>query len=54
MNRLILRPTPFGWSVYLTDGKMLVRYRGPLSRWRALRYLARATRELRRLPGLGS
>jgi hypothetical protein len=38
---LMLRSMPDGWAVYLTDGRELVRYRGPGARWRALRYLAR-------------
>jgi hypothetical protein len=39
---MMLRPTPGGWAVYLTDGRELVHYHGPGARWRALRYLARA------------
>jgi hypothetical protein len=44
---LIIRPTRHGWAVYLTDGRELARFRGPGSKWRALRYLASATRALR-------
>jgi hypothetical protein len=40
---LIVRPTHRGWAVYLTDGRELARFRGPGSKWRALRYLATAT-----------
>ena len=40
---LIVRPTPDGWGVYLTNGQELARYRGPASKWRALRYLAAAS-----------
>lgn len=36
---LILKPTPAGWAVQLTDGRELARFRGPAARWRALRYL---------------
>jgi hypothetical protein len=56
--RLILKPTGHGWAVCLTDGREVVRFRGPGSRWRALRYLARATNALSaprlRGNGLGS
>ena len=41
--RLILKPTAHGWAVCLTDGRELARFRGPGSKWRALRYLASAT-----------
>ena len=41
--RLILKPTGYGWAVCLTDGREVARFRGPGSRWRALRYLASAT-----------
>ena len=44
--RLILKPAAHGWSVCLTDGRELARFRGPGSKWRALRYLARATKAL--------
>jgi hypothetical protein len=43
---LIIRPTRHGWAVYLTDGRELARFRGPGSKWRALRYLATATNAL--------
>lgn len=42
--RIILKPTAHGWAVYLTDGRELARFRGPGSKWRALRYLTAATR----------
>jgi hypothetical protein len=35
----MLRPTPFGWDVQLTDGRVLARFFGPCARRRALRYL---------------
>jgi hypothetical protein len=38
---MMLRPMPDGWAVYLTNGRQLVRYRGPGARWRALWYLGR-------------
>jgi hypothetical protein len=41
---LMIRPTKGGWGVYLTSGQEIVRYRGLASKWRALRYLAAATR----------
>jgi hypothetical protein len=44
--RLILKPTADGWNVCLTDGRELARFRGPGSKWRALRYLASATNAL--------
>jgi len=44
--RLILKPNADGWAVGLTDGRELARFRGPGSRWRALRYLASATNAL--------
>ena len=40
---LSIRATRHGWAVYLTDGREVARFRGPGSRWRALRYLASAT-----------
>jgi hypothetical protein len=43
---LIIRPIRHGWAVYLTDGRELARFRGPGSKWRALRYLASATKAL--------
>ena len=39
---VMLRPVPGGWGVYLSDGRELARFRGLASRWRALRFLARA------------
>jgi hypothetical protein len=35
----MLKPTPFGWAVTLTDGRVLARFFGPGARRRALRYL---------------
>jgi hypothetical protein len=43
---LLIRPTPHGWGIYLTDGRELARFCGPGSKWRALRYLAGATKAL--------
>ena len=43
--RLIVKQTPHGWGVYLTDGRELARFRGPGSQQRALRYLASATHD---------
>jgi hypothetical protein len=40
---IILKPIPGGWSVCLTDGRQLARFRGPRARARALRYLVGAT-----------
>ena len=37
---IILKPVPGGWSVCLTDGRQLARFRGFGARARALRYLA--------------
>jgi hypothetical protein len=37
---LIINPIPYGWTVCLTDGRELARFRGPKSKRRALRYLA--------------
>ena len=36
---MILRPILGGWSICLTDGRELARFRGPGARFRALRYL---------------
>jgi hypothetical protein len=36
---IILKPILGGWAVCLTDGRELVRFRGPGARSRALRYL---------------
>jgi hypothetical protein len=36
---LLLKPVPGGWAVALTDGRELVRFTGPLSRYRAERWL---------------
>ena len=44
---LMIKPAPLGWGVYLTDGRQLARFFGPLSQWRARRYLARAADDLR-------
>jgi hypothetical protein len=43
---LMIRPTHHGWAVYLTDGREVARFRGPGSKWRAVRYLATATKLL--------
>jgi hypothetical protein len=43
---LILKPTPRGWAVYLTDGRQLAQFSGPGSKQRALDHVARATRTL--------
>ncbi len=53
MNALsmMLRPVRHGWAVELSDGRELARFRGPGSRWRALRYLTRAAEALRRPSG---
>jgi hypothetical protein len=40
---IILKPIPGGWSVCLTDGRQLARFRGPRARARALRYLVGAS-----------
>jgi hypothetical protein len=48
--RLILKRTAHGWAVGLTDGRELARFRGPGSKWRALRYLASATTALQAPP----
>ena len=37
-----LKPIFYGWSVCLTDGRELARFRGPGARERALRFLRRA------------
>ena len=44
---MMIRPSRHGWVVQLSDGRELARFRGPGSRWRALRYLARAADGLR-------
>ncbi len=36
---ILLKPVLGGWAVCLTDGRELVRFRGPGARFRALRYL---------------
>lgn len=41
---MMLAPTPDGWGVFLSDGRPLARFRGLGARWRAVRYLIRATR----------
>ncbi len=43
---LILKPTPGGWAVYLTDGREVAQFSGPGSKQRALDYVASATRIL--------
>ena len=40
---IIMKPIPGGWSVCLTDGRQLARFRGPRARARALRYLVGAS-----------
>jgi hypothetical protein len=37
---ITLKPVFFGWAVCLTDGREVIRFRGPGSRHRALRYLS--------------
>jgi hypothetical protein len=37
---ITLKPVLWGWAVCLTDGRELARFRGPGSRYRALRYLS--------------
>jgi hypothetical protein len=44
---IMLKPIHRGWAVQLTDGRELARFLGPGSRWRALRYAARATGQRR-------
>jgi hypothetical protein len=48
--RLILKPNVHGWAVGLTDGRELARFGGPGSKWRALGYLASATKALQTPP----
>jgi hypothetical protein len=36
---IVLKPILAGWSVCLTDGRELARFRGPGARWRALHWL---------------
>jgi hypothetical protein len=43
---MMIKPIRHGWAVQLTDGRELARFLGPGSRWRALRYAARATGHL--------
>jgi hypothetical protein len=43
---MMIRPIRYGWSVQLTDGRQLARFLGPGARWRAARYLSRATEAL--------
>jgi hypothetical protein len=40
----LLKPTPFGWAVALTNGRELARFVGPCARRRALRYLTSLAR----------
>lgn len=44
---MMIRPIRHGWAVQLTDGQELARFRGPGSKWRALRYITRAAEALR-------
>lgn len=44
MHAIILRPIPYGWGVYLTDGSRLARFRGLGAKMRAMRYLLRLVR----------
>jgi hypothetical protein len=44
---LMLGPTDGGWAIYLSNGAILARFRGPGARWRATRYLDRLTRRPR-------
>jgi hypothetical protein len=37
---ITLKPVFLGWAVCLTDGRELIRFRGPGSRLRALQYLS--------------
>jgi hypothetical protein len=43
---LMLKPISHGWAVRLSDGRELARFRGPGSRLRAQRYLARVAEAL--------
>jgi hypothetical protein len=43
---LMIRPTLYGWAVYLTNGRELARFNGPCAKRRALRYLTH-TAEIR-------
>lgn len=36
-------PTADGWAIYLSDGRIVARFRGLFARRRALRYLASVT-----------
>ena len=38
---IVVKPTPHGWSVCLTNGRVLARFRGPGARLRALLYVRR-------------
>ena len=40
---LVLRRTPHGWAVHLSDGRELAHFSGPGAEERARRYLARIT-----------
>jgi hypothetical protein len=40
---LEIGPIEEGWAVFLTDGQVLARFRGPGAKRRALRYLAQTT-----------
>lgn len=48
---MMITPIHHGWAVRLSDGREMARFRGPGSRWRAMRYLARAAEALTRGPG---
>lgn len=39
---MMIGPTSDGWAVYLSDGRVLARFRGLTAKWRARRFLARA------------
>lgn len=38
---IVLKPTPHGWAVCLTNGRVLARFWGPGARLRAQLYLRR-------------
>lgn len=44
---MMIRPIRHGWAVQLSNGRELARFRGPGSRWRAMRYLIRAADALK-------
>ncbi len=45
---ITMMPIPRGWAVTLTDGRQIARFSGPCAKWRALRYLERYSKEVRR------